>query len=192
MTPDVAAANGTALFPDETGHRRSHAETRQDLRRWTIDPSGNGTWIKEETLNDRDIQFPRPDDRFMTRATRHSFANINLKSRDGRAEGMDGVLRYDTLSGKEDYYHFGDGASCGELIFAPKRGATTEGDGYAMTLVHRANAPTSELAIFAAQDIAAGPIATVQVPFRIPPGFHCNFYAADSKLYQQAFGIGQA
>ena len=128
----------------------------------------------------------------MTRASRHSFANINLNSRDGRAEGMDGVLRFDTVSGKEDVYHFGNGASCGELIFAPKIGAQGEGDGYAMTLVHRAGAATSELAIFDALDIAAGPVATVHVPFRVPSGFHCNFYAADSNLYRQALGAGRA
>jgi carotenoid cleavage dioxygenase len=187
---DVAAANGTALFPDETGQRRTHGDTQQSLRRWTIDPSANnnGTWIKEETLNDRDIQFPRPDDRFMTRATRHAFANINLNSRDGRAEGMDGVLRYDAVSGAEDVYHFGKGTSCGELIFAPRLGAAQEGNGYAMTLVHRAGSPTSELAIFSALDLAAGPLAMVQIPFRVPAGFHCNFYAADGDLYRQAFG----
>ena len=51
-----------------------------------------------------------------------------------------------------------------------------------------AGAATSELAIFDALDIAAGPVATVQVPFRVPSGFHCNFYAADSMLYRQALG----
>ena len=54
--------------------------------------------------------------------------------------------------------------------------------------VFRAGAATSELAIFAALDIAAGPVATVHVPFRVPSGFHCNFYAADSMLYRQALG----
>ena len=55
-----------------------------------------------------------------------------------------------------------------------------------MTLVHRANAPGSELAIFHALDIASGPIARVHVPFRVPSGFHCNFYPADGDLYAQA------
>jgi carotenoid cleavage dioxygenase-like enzyme len=183
IVADVAAANGTALFPDEMGVRKTHGDTQQSLRRWVIDPNANTAAIKETTLNDRDIQFPRPDDRLMTRKSRQSFANINLNSRDGRVEGMDAVLRFDTESGTEDYYHFGAGASAGELVFAPRIGSTGEGDGYAMTIVHRANSPTSELAIFAAGDIAAGPIATVLIPYRVPAGFHCNFYAADSALY---------
>lgn len=183
---DVAAANGTALFPDETGARRTHGDTQQSLRRWTMDPNGNTSWIKEETLNDRDIQFPRPDDRLMTRKSRHSFANINLKSRDGRVEGMDAVLRFDTVTGTEDIWHFGAGAAAGELVFAPRIGGTEEADGYAMTLVHPAGSSTTELAIFAAQDIAAGPIARVLIPFRVPSGFHCNFYSSDNALYRQA------
>ena len=183
---DVAAANGTALFPDETGKRRTHGETPQSLRRWTIDPNGNTSWMKEETLNDRDIQFPRPDDRLMSRKTRQSFANINLKSRDGRVEGMDAVLRFDTATGAEDIWHFGPGAAAGELVFAPRVGGTEEADGYAMTLVHPANSATTELAIFAANDIAAGPIARVLIPFRVPSGFHCNYYSSDNPLYRQA------
>ena len=188
IVADVAAADCTALFPTDRGRQLTHADARQNLRRWTIDPHGNTSWMKEEVLNERDIQFPRPDDRLMSRASRQAFANINLHSKDGRVDGMDAVLRYDTVTGQEDIYHFGDGASAGELIFAPRLGGTEEGDGYALTLVHRANSPISELAVFAAMDIASGPIATVEIPFRVPSGFHCNFYAADSALYGQALG----
>jgi carotenoid cleavage dioxygenase len=185
---DVAAANGTALFPDQDGNWLTHADTKMSLRRWTIDIAGAS--MKEETLNDRDIQFPRPDDRMMARKTRHAYGNMNLYSVDGRVDGMDAVLHFDTASGKEDFYHFGPGSAAGELVFAPRVGATHEADGYAMTLVHRANSPTSELAIFAATDIAAGPIATVRIPFRVPSGFHCNYYSADNPFYEAVANAG--
>ncbi|WP_157534946.1 carotenoid oxygenase family protein [Nocardia inohanensis] len=183
---DVAAADGTALFPDIHGHRRSHAETRQSLRRWTIDPAAGTDVVREEILNDRDIQFPRPDDRLMTRRSDHAFANSNLHSSDGRADGMDSVLRVDTRTGAEDLYHFGPGAAAGELIFAPRVGSTGELDGYALTLVHRDGAAETELVVFDAGDLAAGPLARVLIPFRIPSGFHCNYYSVDSPLYRQA------
>lgn len=186
LVADVAAANGTALFPDQDGNWQTHADTALSLRRWTIDLATAS--MKEETLNDRDIQFPRPDDRLMTRKTRQSYGNMNLHSKDGRVDGMDAVLRFDTVSGKEDYYHFGKGSACGELVFAPRVGAKDEADGYAMSLVHRANSPTSELAIFAATDIAAGPIASVRIPFRVPSGFHCNYYSADNPFYIEKAG----
>lgn len=186
LIADVATANGTPLFPLEDGTQPTHADFPQSLRRWTIDLSGKTDEVKEDVLNGRDIQFPRPDDRLMTRKTRHCYANINLTSRDGRADGMDAVFRFDTATGAEDVHHFGAGAAAGELIFAPRIGATDEADGYAITLVHPPGTHTTELAIFAAQDIAAGPIARAIVPYRIPSGFHCNYYSADSQPYRDA------
>jgi len=188
LIADVATANGTGLYPDEDGNVLSHADSKLSLRRWTIDLTGKTDDVKEEVLNGRDIQFPRPDDRMMTRATRHGYSNLNLHSVDGRADGMDGVIHFDTQTGEEDIYHFGDGAAVGELVFAPRIGSTDEVDGYAMTLVHRANSVTSELAIFEAKSISAGPIARVIIPFRVPSGFHCNYYSSDSPLYTQAIG----
>jgi carotenoid cleavage dioxygenase len=186
IVADVAAANGTALFPDQDGNWLTHAETKLSLRRWTIDPVQAS--MTEETLNDRDIQFPRTDDRLMARKTAQCYGNINFHSVDGRVDGMDTVLRFDTVTGAEDHYHFGAGSAAGELVFAPRIGARDEADGYAMTLVHRANAPTSELAIFAAKDLAAGPLATVRIPFRVPSSFHCNYYSADNPVYGGALG----
>ncbi|MFI6865500.1 carotenoid oxygenase family protein [Nocardia sp. NPDC050406] len=186
LVADVAAADGTALFPDINGHRRSHQETRQSLRRWTIDPGAATDVVREEILNDRDIQFPRPDDRLMTRPSAHAFANSNLHSADGRADGMDSVVRVDTRTGAEDLYHFGDGAAAGELIFAPRVGGTDELDGYALTLMHRAGAAETELVVFDARNLSGGPLARVLIPFAIPSGFHCNYYSVDSPLYRQA------
>ena len=183
---DVAAAEGTALFPDIHGNRASHKETQQSLRRWTIDPSGVEPW-REEIINERDIQFPRPDDRLMADRSRHAFANSNLNSTDGRVEGMDSALRVDTHTGAEDLFHFGAGTAAGELIFAPRVGSTSEADGYAVTLIHRKEATESELVIFDAGDLAAGPIASAVIPFRVPSGFHCSYYSVDSPLYEQAF-----
>lgn len=186
IVADVAAAEGTSLFPTIDGTRRPHNETRQSLRRWTIDPAARTDVVREEILNDRDIQFPRPDDRLMTRPSRYAFANSNLHSVDGRADGMDSVVRVDTRTGAEDLYHFGDGAAAGELIFAPRVGGVDELDGYALTLVHRRGAATTELVVFDARDLAGGPLASVVIPFAIPSGFHCNYYSIDSPLYRQA------
>jgi carotenoid cleavage dioxygenase-like enzyme len=188
LIADVAASTGTGLFPDEHGNQLTHAETTLSLRRWTFDLSGKSDDVKEEILNGRDIQFPRPDDRRMTRATQHGFANLNLQSADGRADGMDGVIHFNTRTGAEDIFHFGAGSAAGELVFAPRLGSIEEADGYAITLVHPANSPKSELAIFDARNIAAGPIARVIVPFRVSSGFHCTYYSADSDLYSQAIG----
>ncbi|MGV0741330.1 carotenoid oxygenase family protein [Mycolicibacterium sp. XJ870] len=186
LIADVAAAEGTALFGDLDGRRRSHRETRQSLRRWVIDPTRQTDVVTESVISDHDIQFPRPDDRLMTRASRYAFANSNLYSVDGRADGMDSVLRVDTATGAEDLYHFGAGAAAGELIFAPRVGGADELDGYAITLVHQPGAAETELAVFDARALSGGPVARVKIPFRIPSGFHCNYYSVDNPLYGQA------
>jgi carotenoid cleavage dioxygenase len=191
IVADVAAAEGTALFPHVDGFRPSHKETQQSLRRWTIELNAPTVTFREEVINDRDIQFPRPDDRLMTRRSRHAFANSNLYSVDGRVDGMDSVLRVDTVTGQEDLYHFGAGTAAGELIFAPRVGGTDELDGYALTLIHKPEASESELVVFDAKNIADGPVARVVIPFRIPSGFHCSYYSIDNPLYRQAFGVGQ-
>lgn len=188
IVADVATAASTALFPDVHGRHPSHAETVQSLRRWTIDLAGNTDTVREEVLNDHDIQFPRPDDRRVTHGSRYAYTNSNLHSVDGRVDGMDAVLRIDTLTGAEDLYHFGDGVATGELVFAPRVGGTEESDGYAITLVHRAGAGESELVVFDARDLAGGPPARVHIPFRVPSGFHCNYYSADSALYRETLG----
>ena len=46
-----------------------------------------------------------------------------------------------------------------------------EGDGYIITLLHRAATNTSELLILPAQDIAGDPAAVLVVPRRVPGGF---------------------
>jgi carotenoid cleavage dioxygenase-like enzyme len=122
----------------------------------------------------------------MTRPSRYTFSNSNLHSVDGRADGMDSVVRIDTLTGAEDLYHFGNGAAAGELIFAPRVGGTDELDGYALTLVHQAGSGETELVVFDARDLPGGPLARVKIPFRIPSGFHCNYYSVDNPLYENA------
>lgn len=184
----VASSHRAPLFPNEQGEMPAHGETRFGLTKWTFDLPGDTNEVREEELTDRDMQFPRPDDRKMMRRTRHGFCNINIRARDARAEGLDAVMRIDTESGAEDLHDFGKGAAAGELIFAPRLGGTEEADGYAMTLVYSPETNETDLAIFAAQDIANGPIARVHIPFRVPGGFHCNYYSADSDLYRQAFG----
>ncbi|MFT5580178.1 MAG: carotenoid cleavage dioxygenase-like enzyme, partial [Paraglaciecola psychrophila] len=66
----------------------------------------------------------------------------------------------------------------GEAVFAPRIGAQTEDDGYLVSFVHDEKTDQSECLIIDAQDIAAGPVATIIMPFRVPYGFHAGWVAA--------------
>jgi len=53
-----------------------------------------------------------------------------------------------------------------------------------MTYVTDMRTRTSEVVILHAQDLAAGPVATIHIPYRVPIGFHGN-WIPDSQLEEQ-------
>jgi carotenoid cleavage dioxygenase-like enzyme len=67
---------------------------------------------------------------------------------------------------------FSSGDSAGEPIFVPRSAAAPEGDGWILVLVHRAAQMRSDLMILNAQDIAGEPEAVLELPCRVPAGFH--------------------
>jgi carotenoid cleavage dioxygenase len=69
-----------------------------------------------------------------------------------------------------------------EAVFVPRTPESEEDDGWLMTFVTDMGTQTSEMAIFGAQDVRAGPVATIRLPQRVPLGFHGNWIAdADLK-----------
>jgi len=59
-----------------------------------------------------------------------------------------------------------------EPVFVPRKGATGEDDGYLMAYVHNAHRNASDVVILSADDFAAAPLAVVELPVRVPFGFH--------------------
>ena len=72
-------------------------------------------------------------------------------------------------------HEFGRDATVGEGVFAPSAPDAGEDDGYVMTFVHNPERGASDLVILAAQDFTGDPVATVQLPARVPLGFHGNW-----------------
>ncbi|MEA3119653.1 MAG: hypothetical protein QOI13_2923, partial [Paraburkholderia sp.] len=50
--------------------------------------------------------------------------------------------------------------------------AMAEDDGWLLCCVYRRATDTSDVVVLDARDLAAGPVATVHLPTRIPAGFH--------------------
>ena len=53
-----------------------------------------------------------------------------------------------------------------------------EGDGWLLAVVWRARENRSDLAVFNASDVEAGPVALVHLGHRVPDGFHGNWVGA--------------
>jgi carotenoid cleavage dioxygenase len=83
-----------------------------------------------------------------------------------------GIQRTDVGTGATDEYVVDDGVFVSEAQMAPRPAACAEDDGYVVTFSTDVNADRSECLVFDAADLAAGPIARVQLPERICAGTH--------------------
>jgi len=166
---DVCAANGTNFAPMPDGRMADPAVGLQPrLRRWTIDPQGDSAGVGEEILDgDSTGEFPRTDDRYMTRPYRHAY----LAGSNAEALIFNQILHYDMQTGRCS--RWGDGTYLlGEPILAPRGAGADEGDGYLLNLAYNQSTSLSELLVFEAATIEAGPVARAMLPLRIPAGFH--------------------
>lgn len=132
---------------------------------------------REAPLDDDNTEFPTVDARGVGRRNRYSYAvHISPES----TLKFDGLVRYDNLAGAKTEYRFGPGRWGSEAPFAPREGAAADSaDGHLVTFVQDEREGRSELDIFDAADLAAGPVARVLLPQRVPLGFHATWVRAD-------------
>ena len=60
-------------------------------------------------------------------------------------------------------------------LLHPQDAATDEDDGYIMSYVYNGERNSSEVVILSAQDFTGQPLAVVELPVRVPFGFHGNW-----------------
>ena len=60
----------------------------------------------------------------------------------------------------------------------PRHADAAEDDGWLMSFVYDPAVDRSDLVVLAAADPSDGPVATVQLPDRVPMGFHGNWVPA--------------
>jgi carotenoid cleavage dioxygenase len=153
-------------------HFLGPSEGSPTLERWHLD--GRGGPVKEDRLDDRGQEFPRVDERRVGLPHRFGYAVA-----DGQTDDITGaesqLLRHDFERGTSEARTFDPGAQVGEAVFVPRHDAADEDDGWLMTLVSRPETNTSALYVLHAQDISAEPQAVVELPQRVPAGFHGNW-----------------
>lgn len=141
------------------------------LHRWTIDL--NQGRVSESQLDDAAVDFPRvPDSR------------VGLPYRYGYTAQFGNGLpttvafrKYDLQTGQCDVHELSGGRQGGEPVFVPAIGASSEDDGYLLSLVYDPATNKSELVILDAAKLSSAPIARIHLPVRIPAGFHGSWIA---------------
>jgi carotenoid cleavage dioxygenase len=63
----------------------------------------------------------------------------------------------------------------GEAVFVPRADDAVEDDGWLLTLAYSPDKDTSALYVLNAADPAGEPQAVVELPQRVPVGFHGNW-----------------
>ncbi|WP_410650928.1 carotenoid oxygenase family protein [Amycolatopsis sp. cmx-4-54] len=131
----------------------------------------------ENQLDDDNTEFPSVDSRVVGGRNRFSYA-VHI-SPDSTLK-FDGLVCYDNRAGTKTEHRFGPGRWGSEAPFAPRDGAAAgSDDGYLVTFVQDEREGRSELDVFDAADLAAGPVARVLLPQRVPLGFHATWVRAD-------------
>jgi carotenoid cleavage dioxygenase-like enzyme len=154
------------------------------LDRWIIDPAAGR--VTQQRLDDRPQEFPRVDDRAISRPHRYGYsAIIGAVGQATVSPGGDfadeafanALLKHDLAAGTVQAHQFGTNATAGEAVFAPAAPDAAEDDGYVMAFVHNPDRGAADLVILAAQDFTSQPVARVHLPARIPLGFHGSWIA---------------
>jgi carotenoid cleavage dioxygenase-like enzyme len=145
------------------------------LYRWEIDLARGA--ITEAALGHHPVELPRIDERRNGLPYRHVYT---VEFRDlGPANLPQSSLlrRYDVETGKTVVKDFGVRFVAGEPVFVPKCAAAPESDGWLLTLRYDRELDRSDLAILDANELDGDPVAVVQLPRRVPVGFHGSWVA---------------
>ena len=161
-TADIAGAG--------TSEGTNLQENQGHLYEWRINLSSGE--VAERTLSDTPCDFTRVNDNYACFKTRYVYAGIFNTE---RAFTFDGVMKYDNESGSTTEFRYGPHRHGGEAVFAPRVDCASEDDGYLVCFIHDEADNQSECLIIDAQNIEAGPVATIMMPFRVPYGFHAGW-----------------
>ena len=172
---DVMQAEEAPLFPHPDGSPTDPLKSQARLCRWTFDLAGNTDRFAQVYLDDIKGEFPRIDDR---RAGAFQPARL-VRLRQSQAADVGRACRAWCMSTARAR---GSASICcrpatrsRSRCSSPAAHDAAEGDGWLLATVWRARENRSDLAVFNATDIDAGPVALVQLGHRVPAGFHGNW-----------------
>jgi carotenoid cleavage dioxygenase-like enzyme len=173
---DMMRYDVAPLFPRPDGSPAGPRSPQARLERWTFDLTKPSDRFKQAPLSDLRGEFPRLDERLAMLPYRHGYLRCDVPGADGRnSNRQEGLAHVDLHTGNILTWQPAPGDYCGEPLFVPRQPDAAEGDGWLLSLVYRGAENRSDLAVFDASDIAAGPQALVHLSHRVPAGFHGNW-----------------
>jgi len=122
------------------------------------------------------LEFPQVDPRVVGRRYRYVYAPTQRGAQN--AWGYNAIQRLDLERGQTEVFRFERPVMIEEQLLVPKPGSRREGQGWLIGTGFDVQRQRSFATVFDAEAIAAGPLATVWLPYWAPFGFHGHFHAA--------------
>lgn len=163
MPSMFAAAGGDDGFDDDGDSL---------LTRWTVDTGGPALTWRAETLSEVPLDLPEIDERVTGRPHRVAWLVESEPRVGGEGPAFVGIGRYEVATGALTEWRPGPALQPNEVTFVPDGPASGEGEGWLLTFTWDATTDAGALAVLDATDVAAGPVAMVRLPQRVPFGFH--------------------
>ena len=151
-------------------------DSRAQLYRWTIDLAASR--VDEKALDDSPIEFPRVADGKAGFKHRYGYAPMIVGEREENLAASGSIVKFDLQSGKNDICEFERGTRVGEFVLASAKGG--EDAGWLMGYVHDERKGVSSFVVLDAGKVASGPVARIELPQRVPYGFHGNWFADEA------------
>jgi carotenoid cleavage dioxygenase len=149
--------------------RQGPEQHKSHFERWTLKPSS--TLVERSAFSDFLQEFPRIDERLTGQAYRYAYT-VGLDVMKPRAEPL---YRHDVTTGAILRHDYGPAALPAEAVFVPRHAGAAEDDGWLLSFVYDLENDSSSLVILDAANFDGEPAATIELPIRVPLGFHGNW-----------------
>ncbi len=131
------------------------------------------TTVTENRINDIPLDFGQVNRGLWGQPYRYGYGMDFSERSTGPALARPlGIVRHDHQTGNSETVRAGRGVSLEEAIFIADPESGGETDGWLVCYAYNENRCASELLFFDARDFGAAPIARVELPVRVPHGFH--------------------
>ncbi len=142
------------------------------FERWTLPRQGNR--VQRQVLSELPQEFPRFDERLTGQDYRFAYTvGADLSQPDSPQP----LYRHDLKTGALQQHFYGDTCVTGEVVFVPKADDSAEHEGWLMSYVYDLRDGRSEVVILDAENIEGAAVARIELPGRVPMGFHGNWIA---------------
>lgn len=148
----------------------------------------------QRKLSESAVDFPRVNECYTGRKQRYvygttldSIAKVTgIAKFDLHAKRETGRTKIEVGGNVRGLYDLGPGRFGSEAIFVPRIPGTTseEDDGYLILFVHDENTGKSAVNVVDAKTMSSEPVAVVELPHRVPYGFHA-FFVSEEQLQEQ-------